>query len=37
MTRDLPVGLYERLLDEELQDLLDSKPELKSDIEIDRR
>ncbi|MEQ9464386.1 MAG: DUF3427 domain-containing protein [Haliea sp.] len=30
MTRDLPIGLYERLLDEELQELLDSKPELKA-------
>lgn len=28
--KDLPVGLYERLLDEELQDLLDSKPDLKA-------
>ena len=30
MTTDLPIGLYERLLDEELQELLDFKPELKA-------
>ena len=30
MMKGLPVGLYERLLDEELQELLESKPELKA-------
>ncbi|TCO76041.1 DUF3427 domain-containing protein [Chromatocurvus halotolerans] len=30
MTTDLPIGLYERLLDEELQELLDFKPEVKA-------
>jgi superfamily II DNA or RNA helicase len=30
MKKGLPIGLYERLLDEELQELLESKPELKA-------
>ena len=30
MMKGLPIGLYERLLDEELQELLESKPELKA-------